>query len=115
MVMRALNSSHSAFFAFFLDLPYFEKYELQDGIERKFQVKIKVWKGKKAKFPLIPPPPQLGAPLLNPDVPANKMKVAEFCMKAIESTNDTENLKIFGEILKNALNWFFHKMWHNTV
>ena len=52
--MRALNSSHSAFFAFFLDLPYFEKYELQDGIERKFQVKIKVWKGKKAKFPLIP-------------------------------------------------------------
>ena len=52
----------------------------------------------------LPPPPQLGAPLLNPDVPANKMKVAEFCMKAIESTNDTENLKIFGEILKNALN-----------
>ena len=42
LTFRALNPSRSAFMAFYLDERFFDSYSLEDGIERKYQVKLKV-------------------------------------------------------------------------
>eukprot|EP01118_Nematostelium_gracile_P017754 TRINITY_DN768_c0_g2_i1.p1 TRINITY_DN768_c0_g2~~TRINITY_DN768_c0_g2_i1.p1 ORF type:complete len:408 (+),score=104.75 TRINITY_DN768_c0_g2_i1:103-1326(+) len=41
IAFRTLNASRSAFLAFYLDERFFESYTLQDGMEKKCQVKLK--------------------------------------------------------------------------
>jgi hypothetical protein len=42
LILRTLNSSRSAFLAFTFGLKFFDEYVLEDDIDRKYQVKLKV-------------------------------------------------------------------------
>jgi len=53
IIFRTLNSSRSAFLAFYLDERFFDSYNLRDGVTKKYQVKLKPCEAVFRQFPSV--------------------------------------------------------------